>query len=136
MHPPSPNISTRPRRLPGRRLLLAAAAAGALAGVLGWALAPQAVERAVVTVQPPPGWGGSASPFSPAITPRPAAPASALRSMPVPVPLPPQPAPSTPLSAPLSTQVAPGVHLTPMGLPPGAVPLPAGPQPHDSEPEN
>ena len=39
-------------------------------------------------------------------------------------------------SAPLSVTVAPGVHITPMSVPPGTVPKPAGPTPHDSEPEN
>ena len=39
-------------------------------------------------------------------------------------------------SAPLSVTVAPGVHITPMSVPPGTVPKPAGPTSHDSEPEN
>jgi hypothetical protein len=39
-------------------------------------------------------------------------------------------------SAALSVTVAPGVHITPLSVPPGTVPKPAGPTPHDSEPEN
>jgi hypothetical protein len=37
---------------------------------------------------------------------------------------------------PLSTMVAPGVHVTPLSVPPGTNPMPAGPTAHDSEPEN
>ena len=37
---------------------------------------------------------------------------------------------------PLSTMVAPGVHITPLSVPTGASPQPAGPRPEDSEPEN
>lgn len=36
----------------------------------------------------------------------------------------------------LSVQVAPGVHVTPIGVPDGGVPMPAGPHADDSEPEN
>jgi hypothetical protein len=42
------------------------------------------------------------------------------------------PAPATPLS----TMVAPGVHVTPLSAPPGATPVPAGARAHDSESEN
>lgn len=37
---------------------------------------------------------------------------------------------------PLSTMVAPGVHVTPLSVPAGTSPQPAGPRPEDSEPEN
>jgi hypothetical protein len=44
---------------------------------------------------------------------------------------------ASPLTAtPLSTMVAPGVHVTPLGVPPGTQPVPAGPKAEDSEPEN
>lgn len=43
------------------------------------------------------------------------------------------PAPSPP---PPSTMVAPGVHITPLGVPPGTVPMPAGPRPDDTESDN
>lgn len=45
------------------------------------------------------------------------------------------PAESLPAASP-STMVAPGVHITPLGVPPGTTPIPAGPKSHDSEPEN
>lgn len=35
-----------------------------------------------------------------------------------------------------SIMVAPGVHITPLSVPPGTVPMPAGPGANDSEPEN
>jgi hypothetical protein len=41
-----------------------------------------------------------------------------------------------PTQPPLSTMVAPGVHITPLSVPPGTVPAPAGPTERDSEPEN
>jgi hypothetical protein len=37
---------------------------------------------------------------------------------------------------PLSIQIAPGVHITPLSVPPGTTPEPAGPRDGDSEPEN
>jgi hypothetical protein len=37
---------------------------------------------------------------------------------------------------PLSTMIAPGVHVTPLSVPPGTVPQPAGPSERDSESEN
>jgi hypothetical protein len=46
------------------------------------------------------------------------------------------PAPSPPLLPALSTMVAPGVHVTPLSVPPGTEPVAAGPRAHDSEPEN
>jgi hypothetical protein len=36
----------------------------------------------------------------------------------------------------LSTMVAPGVHITPLSVPGGTDPVPAGPRAHDSEAEN
>ncbi len=47
-----------------------------------------------------------------------------------------QPAPQPTFPAPLSTLVAPGIHVTPLSVPPDTVPTPAGPGSHDSEPEN
>lgn len=43
--------------------------------------------------------------------------------------------PERPTAA-LSTEVSPGVHVTPIGLPAGGVAVPAAPRPDDSEPEN
>lgn len=65
-------------------------------------------------------WAGSHSPFA----------ATAPASLPVP------PAPAAVPRAVLSREVAPGVHVTPLGVPPGTTPRPAGPGPDDSEPEN
>jgi hypothetical protein len=46
-------------------------------------------------------------------------------------------APPVPLPAPpVSAEIAPGVHVTPLSVPPGTLPVPAGPRPDDSEPEN
>lgn len=51
--------------------------------------------------------------------------------------------PTAPLAAaavthtpPLSTLVAPGVHVTALSVPPGTLPMPAGPTAHDTEDEN
>jgi hypothetical protein len=44
--------------------------------------------------------------------------------------------PLPPTQPPLSTMVAPGVHVTPLSVPPGTEPVPAGPRAHDSEAEN
>jgi hypothetical protein len=58
------------------------------------------------------------------------------------VPPAPAPAPSLPAAShaptqpPLSTMIAPGVHVTPLSVPPGTVPQPAGPSERDSESEN
>jgi hypothetical protein len=35
-----------------------------------------------------------------------------------------------------STEISPGVHITPLSVPPGTTPEPAGPREGDSEPEN
>lgn len=43
---------------------------------------------------------------------------------------------AAPSGAPLSVTVAPGVHITPLSVPPGTLPQPAGPTARDSEPEN
>lgn len=37
---------------------------------------------------------------------------------------------------PVSAEIAPGVHVTPLSVPPGTLPVPAGPRADDSEPEN
>jgi len=55
---------------------------------------------------------------------------------------PPLPAAASTVAAPppaqpaWSTRVAPGVHVTPMSVPPGTEPAPAGPREQDSELEN
>jgi len=62
-------------------------------------------------------------PIAPAV----ARPAPAAASAAAQVPTPP---------AALSTLVAPGVHVTPLSVPAGTEPAPAGARAHDSEPEN
>jgi hypothetical protein len=79
------------------------------------------------------------APIAPPATPMTrAAPAPAANPMSTPLAPPPAapPAPATPATPPLSTLVAPGMHVTPLGVPHGAVPIPAGPNETDSEPEN
>lgn len=107
-----------------RWLLVSLAAIAALGAAIWWAVAA-AIERdaalASRAVRP-----------APVLVDRlmPAAPAGAVESDdPLPAPLPTAPAP-------VSTMVAPGVHVTPMSVPPGTGPMPAGPRAHDSEPEN
>jgi hypothetical protein len=46
------------------------------------------------------------------------------------------PPPSRPAQPALSTEVSPGVHITPLSVPAGTTPDPAGPREGDSEPEN
>jgi hypothetical protein len=46
------------------------------------------------------------------------------------------PAPSTPSTPALSTEVAPGVHVTPISRPPAGLAVPPAPRVEDSEPEN
>jgi hypothetical protein len=45
-------------------------------------------------------------------------------------------APAAPAEPALSTMIEPGVHVTPLSVPPHTVPMPAGPRDHDTEPEN
>jgi hypothetical protein len=105
----------------------AAACAVALAGAIWWAaVTPLARDDAIVPRAP-----RSASSPGPAsviasVVPSPSADAGAAPQAPLPSPPP----------TVLSTMVAPGVHVTPLGVPPGTEPVPAGPRPHDSEPEN
>jgi hypothetical protein len=47
-----------------------------------------------------------------------------------------EPAPSRREEPALSVQISPGVHITPLSVPPGSTPEPAGPRAEDSEPEN
>jgi len=101
-------------------MLAALALVGLAAGVATvWPdEAPPAAPPAATGV--PRAWAGSDSPFAAAA--------------PVPAPAPAQPPPVPPAS--LSREVAPGVHVTPMGVPAGTAPRPAGPTAEDSEPEN
>jgi hypothetical protein len=97
---------------------------------IGWAamtpVEPEPVERAWAA-PPVAAWPGVAG----AEAAEPATPA-----LPV-VAVPDAAAPSaSPVPPALSTMVAPGVHITPLSVPPGTVPLPAGPTANDSEPEN
>ncbi len=123
-----------PRRLPRIAVMLAAIAAGTVAGAY-WATAQtphaeapvQPASRAVAAAPAEPAAArpaSTAAPASPLVTPAPlatAVPAAVSSAAPVVL---------------LSTQVAPGVHVTPMSVPPGSVPMPAGPSETDSEPEN
>lgn len=136
MHRRPPTLQARPGGLPRPQWLVTVGAIAALAGLAWWRMTPEPVERATLVVQEPPGWGAAPSPFGAAAVPTAAAPlpspvASTASVAPAPLPA---PGPASP--APLSILVAPGVHLTPMSVPPGTLPMPAGPQPHDSEPEN
>ena len=106
----------------------AAAAVATIAAVAVWraALAPADPEPVTSRVSSAP---MAAAPVAPPIAEAIARPPPAAASAVAP-PLPPaQPAP-------LSTMVAPGVHITPLSVPPGTVPEPAGPSERDSEPEN
>lgn len=112
------------------RWRLAAAIALTLVAVIVWwvaltprdpAPAPQAQSPSFATARLTP---QPTEPITPAAPPAPA------------------PAPSLPAASqvqtqpPLSTMVAPGVHVTPLSVPPGTVPQPAGPSERDSESEN
>jgi hypothetical protein len=107
--------------------LASAALLTLLAGIVWWsALTP--VDHEPIVVRAP------VTPVARAAPPPAAAPApQPLRSTPPAPPVEATPAPTTP---PLSTMVAPGVHVTPLGVPHGTVPMPAGPNETDSEPEN
>jgi hypothetical protein len=110
----------RPRRQ------IAIAVAAAIAAFAVWSLALKA--------EPP----QAPTPHAPS------APLMAMRPAPSPIervaPAPPAaasvPAPAARVAPSLSTMVAPGVYVTPLTVPPGTEPTPAGPREHDSEPEN
>ncbi len=113
-------------RQPGWQLASAALLA-LLALVIWWsALAP--VDHDPIVVRAP------VTPVARALPPSVASPASV--AQPLPPAAPATIAPTAPATQPLSTMVAPGVHVTPLGVPQGAVPLPATPDETDSEPEN
>jgi hypothetical protein len=113
----------------------------------GWQVAAAAVALVALAI-----WWAALSPVDhePIARHTPAPPLMAARSVPAPAattvpaaaPLPAaaRPVASAPalpaLAPPLSTMVAPGVHITPLSVPPGTVPVPAGPSERDSEPEN
>jgi hypothetical protein len=105
---------------------IAAAAVLTLVSLPIWWAALAPVEHEPVALRTP-----VATPTAPqsARAPAPAEPLPAMPPLAV-APSPPSPAP------PLSTMVAPGVHVTPLSVPPGTVPQPAGPSANDSEPEN
>lgn len=107
---------------------IAAAAALALAALPIWwsALAPVDHEPVALHTPAPPPVVARSAPR--ADTTAPAEPS---------VPAAPSPEVSSPASTPpLSTMVAPGMHITPLGVPPGTTPNPAGPGANDTEPEN
>jgi hypothetical protein len=123
-------IYERRRRVPRPSVMVAAAVIGAFAGVL-WTSVD--------------GVGASSVPASNTTRPL----AQSARSTPASVspaglPVPAVEARSRPAASTspqgaassLSTQVAPNVHVTPIGVAPGQAPQPAGPREHDSEPEN
>ena len=81
---------------------------------------PHAASASLAVARPLPQPAEAIVPAAPGAT----APANTAR---IPLAQPPQP---------LSTMIAPGVHITPLNVPPSTVPVPAGPSDHDSEPEN
>ncbi len=113
-------------RRPGWQLA-SAALLTLLAGIVWWSALTPADHDPIVVRAPVPPLARAAPPpaVAPAPQPLPAPPAAA------PIALPP-----TPATPPVSTMVAPGVHVTPMGVPNGAAPMPAAPDETDSEPEN
>jgi hypothetical protein len=103
----------------------AVVAASAAIMVWGFVLAPAEPTAPRVAAAPV----APAPPVAPSITEAIARPAPAAASA-VAAPWPPQ------QPAPPSTLVAPGVHVTPLSVPPGTESAPAGPRARDSEPEN
>jgi hypothetical protein len=107
----------------------------------GW----QVASAVVLTVIALPIWWAALAPAEPEPVAQPAAPqpATVARAVPPantsPTALPTAPSPQATQHAPeppLSTMVEPGVHVTPLSVPPGTRPMPAGPSEDDSEPEN
>jgi hypothetical protein len=110
--------------------MIAAAVTGALVGLLWNAIGD--VSGAGVPESSSAQRPVQAPQSMPAATPPTAASASAVE-------VPSQTAAPTPGQVPTraaSMQVAPGVHVTPIGVSAGQVSMPAGPRDHDSEPEN
>jgi hypothetical protein len=106
---------------------IAAAVLALVVLALSW-VASRPDDRETVVLRTPP-------PVAP--RPAPAAPETVAPAAP-PLPAAPRPVAASPAPAtpPLSTMVAPGVHITPLSVPPGRAPLPSGPRENDSEPEN
>ena len=115
-----------------RGLVVALASVGVLCGIwwmVAWPtddvpVVPQArAERPAATqlldVEP----ASSATPRASALAPAAALPSAQPQRVPAAAPS-------------VSTMVAPGVHITPLSAPPGAVAVPAGPGPDDSESGN
>lgn len=133
MSRPTIIYDTRPRWLPQRWVIVAALAVGTLGGAIWTSYEPQRID--------PPAYARPATP-----RPGPGAPASLGTGMaPLQTPVPTASAAPAVVTAPQaqamaspawSTTVAPGVHVTPLSVPTGTVPVPAGPRPQDSEPEN
>ena len=111
-------------RRPGWQL--ASAALLALLALIVWWSVLTPVDHDPIVVRAP------VTPVARAAPPPALSPAALAQPQPLAAP----PAPATPATPPLSRMVAPGVHVTPLGVPHGAVPLPAGPNETDSEPEN
>lgn len=133
MSRPTIFFDTRPRWLPRPSLLVASVAAGVVIGVAQWGLSPVTAEQTTRAQARP--VGPAAGPTVATAAARPLAsvtPAGAV----VPSSAPPRQASVTPHAAAVSTMVSPGVHITPLSVPPGTQPTPAGPSPYDSEPEN
>jgi hypothetical protein len=137
-----------PRRLPRVWVMAAALGGGTLAGA--YVATVEAPDETVRQVRPTALSGATVRPIGTTLPGMAAAP-----TRPAPPDLPPVSAPATvaptalpphatpalavpavPAAPAWSTEVAPGVHVTAIGAPPGTTPVPAGPQPDDSEPEN
>lgn len=127
--------AARPRRLPRAGVMLAAVVAGA---AIGAALhtADSPVDRESAAVHAPIAQAPLPKAQPVERTPRPMVPValSAAPSPPAAPLLAPQAMPPQPPG--LSTMIAPNVHITPLGVPPGMPVEPAGPRPDDSESEN
>jgi hypothetical protein len=111
-------------------LQLAAAALAALVAVAVWWAVFTPVDREPVALH--------TTASQPQVTRAVPAPADTVAPAAAPLVAAPNKAASSPTLAPrpLSSLSAPGVHITPLSVPPGTVPLPAGPSERDSEPEN
>ena len=125
----------RSRRALGAALVVAGTLAGAVATLSDGSRLPPLHEPVVVRVAPSAAnAAATASPFLPSPMPHAAQPLPApAAAAAIPVG---SAAPQMPVPPVLSRQIAPGVHITPLSVPPGTTPEPAGPHAGDSEPEN
>ncbi|MBX3604706.1 MAG: hypothetical protein KF788_05530 [Piscinibacter sp.] len=117
-----------PRRWPRAGVVVAALAAGALLGVAVSQEEPHEAAR--------PAPAAAAAPvLAPPVVPVP--PLAAGRTTAIDTLDAPAVVPAAAVArAPLSTEIAPGVHVTPLAVPPGTLPQPAAPGPQDTESEN